>query len=432
MDIYIVQPGDTLVSISERYGVSVTRLILDNELSEPDRLVPGQTIVVLFPKQVYTVREGDTLQGIADAHGVPLMQLLRNNTYLSEREYIYPGELLVISYDNNQGLLNTSGFVSPFINRDVLTKTLPFLTYLAVYGYQAEADGNISDVEDTVIISLAKDYSVAPLMMLSSFTLQGVNNIQTYYDILENEDIANRQIDNILRILNEKGLFGVLIVYQFISADNISLYESYTDKLASRLHEEGYRLFISIAPFTITDNKEVTFLRLDYTNIGRDVDKIAIMNYTWGQNFGPPLPITSIGNTDEFLEYIVSQVPPDKLIVGVPVIGYDWELPYTAGVSTARALSANSAIRLAQIVGANIQFDEVSYTSYFEYSVSREGATINHIVWFIDARTVDAGIKLSLSYGISGSGVWNIMYYYAQLWLVINSQYQVNKEFPEI
>lgn len=431
MDIYIVQPGDTLESIAERFGVSATRLALDNNLTESANLVLGQTIVILYPRQVYIVKENDTLQSIADAHNIPLMQLLRNNPYLSDREFIYPGELLVISYNNNKGLINTIGFASPFIDRNVLTKILPFLTYVTIYGYQAKPDGSIGSVEDSMIISLAKEYGVAPLLILSTFTLQGVENIETYYIILENEGLINRQIDNIIDILNEKGLFGVLIAYQFISEDNIALYESYTDMLAARLHDEGYRLFVSITPFAVSDNNQVTFPRLDYSNIGRAADKFVLINYTWGQNFGPPLPITSISITEKFLEYIVNQVPPDKLILGIPSIGYDWEIPYTAGISSVRALSVNSAVNLARSVGAIINFDEVSYTPFFEYTVSYEGSLINHIVWFIDARTVDAAIRLARRNRIPGIGVWNIMYYYAQLWLVINSQYQIEKIFPE-
>lgn len=147
MDIYIVQPGDTLESIAERFGVSATRLALDNNLTESASLVLGQTIVILYPRQVYIVKENDTLQSIADAHNIPLMQLLRNNPYLSDREFIYPGELLVISYNNNKGLINTIGFASPFIDRNVLTKILPFLTYVTIYGYQAKPDGSIGSVE---------------------------------------------------------------------------------------------------------------------------------------------------------------------------------------------------------------------------------------------------------------------------------------------
>lgn len=57
MDIHVVQPGETIYSIAEKYSVSATRLIQDNGLIEPNNLVVGQTIVIVYPEQVYTVQE---------------------------------------------------------------------------------------------------------------------------------------------------------------------------------------------------------------------------------------------------------------------------------------------------------------------------------------------------------------------------------------
>ena len=160
MNIHIVQPGETASSIAMLYGVSATRIILDNELTNPDHLVPGQTIVILFPEQIHIVQEGDTLQSIDYAYGVSLFQLLRNNMYLSERETIYPGETIVISYDNHQATLISGGFVNPFVNRTVLRKTLPYLTYVSIFGYRTNSDATITEVEDTDIIQLSKEYGV--------------------------------------------------------------------------------------------------------------------------------------------------------------------------------------------------------------------------------------------------------------------------------
>ena len=42
MDIYVVQQGDTIFSIAERYGVTATKLSQDNGLDKPFDLVTGQ------------------------------------------------------------------------------------------------------------------------------------------------------------------------------------------------------------------------------------------------------------------------------------------------------------------------------------------------------------------------------------------------------
>ena len=43
---YDVKPGDTLWAISRRTGVPVDQIVRDNKLTSPDRIVPGQHLVV--------------------------------------------------------------------------------------------------------------------------------------------------------------------------------------------------------------------------------------------------------------------------------------------------------------------------------------------------------------------------------------------------
>ena len=42
MDIYVVQEGDNIYTISEKYGVSVDKIIHDNGLEYPYNLVIGR------------------------------------------------------------------------------------------------------------------------------------------------------------------------------------------------------------------------------------------------------------------------------------------------------------------------------------------------------------------------------------------------------
>jgi spore germination protein len=156
MDIYVVQPGDTIASIADKYGVTVERLIQSNELHNPNDLVPGQTIVIAYPKQVHTVQEGDTLLSIAGQYGVTVNQLLRNNPYLAGREFIYPDETIVISY-NTKGNMVTHGFGYPFISPEIYKKTFPNLTYFSIFNYRATQEGEIfTYYDDTELIKAVR------------------------------------------------------------------------------------------------------------------------------------------------------------------------------------------------------------------------------------------------------------------------------------
>ena len=43
---YRVQPGDSLYTISLRFGVAVERLIQFNGIENPNRIFPGQVVVI--------------------------------------------------------------------------------------------------------------------------------------------------------------------------------------------------------------------------------------------------------------------------------------------------------------------------------------------------------------------------------------------------
>ena len=147
MIIYVVQVGDTITSIANKFGVSETRLILENGISNPTDLVIGQTIVITYPQETYIVKEGDNLSEIALDHGISMMQLYRNNPYLWEREYIFPGEELIISYDTKE-TITTNAYAFPFIDKNILRKSLPYLTYLSILNYKTLRKGEIESFYD--------------------------------------------------------------------------------------------------------------------------------------------------------------------------------------------------------------------------------------------------------------------------------------------
>jgi spore germination protein len=427
MEIYVVQPGDTIQTIAENFDISVEKLIQDNGLNEPARLTIGQSLVIAYPQQIYTIEEGDTIEDIANNFDVPLIQLLANNPYLSDREFIYPGDTIIISYNNDKGIITTHGNTVPNISRDVLRKTLPYLTYLSILNFTTTNEGDIiSYYDDTEVIQIAKDYGVAPLMLLTTLTLRGEANITGAYDLLLNEDFQNRNIENALTILKTKGYLGINISFQFITISNIQLYENYFTKIRNRLNEEGYQVFVTVNPDISIVNNEVSFEKVDYSILNQLAQNIIFMSYEWAARTIPPSPISSFYEMDIFLDYVLNYIPAEKIIIGVATIGYDWELPFVSGFSDVNNLSFERVNDLAGNVGAVISYDEVSQSPYFLYT---SGDNIKHVVWYVNSKSINATMELVSKYNLRGISVWNIMIFNPQLWLIISSQYQIEKVY---
>ena len=158
MVIHVVQSGETIHSISEYYNIPVDRLILENGITNPDNLAIGQTIVIVQPETLHTVQVGDTLENIAQQYSVSPMDLLRNNPYLSDSEFLFVGETIVINYQTDKSrTIATSGYTFSYIDKSVLIKTLPFLTYLTIVMYRATSEGEIITIaDDDEVIQLAQ------------------------------------------------------------------------------------------------------------------------------------------------------------------------------------------------------------------------------------------------------------------------------------
>ena len=97
MLIHIVRPGDTLYKIGQRYGVSAERLITDNAISNPERLMVGQAIVVPVTSVRHTVLAGESLYSIAQMYSVTVDAIAAANPQITNPAQIFAGQVITIT-----------------------------------------------------------------------------------------------------------------------------------------------------------------------------------------------------------------------------------------------------------------------------------------------------------------------------------------------
>lgn len=424
MEIYIVKRGDTIFSIANNYGITPERLAIINGLELDDELVVGQSLIILIPEITHTVTQGQTLFEIANIYDVSVINLLQNNPQISQRGNIYPGETIVIKY-NTTPLRNiaVNGYTYPNIDRDVLIQTLPYLTYMTVFTYGFTPEGELIPKDDEEIISLARDYSTAPIMLISTLSENGTFSNELSTVLLNDENVQNILIENILNTLREKNYYGLDVDFEYIKPEERERYVSFLSKLTQRLNSEGFIVIVALAPKTSSNQRGLLYEAHDYANIASVVNYVLLMTYEWGYTFGPPLAVAPINKVREVLNYAITQIDANKIFLGIPNYGYDWTLPYVEG-SRARSLSNMQAIELAQEYNVEIQFDVTAQTPYFNYTDDNGN---NHVVWFEDARSIYAKALLVNEYGFYGASWWNIMRYFPQGNTILNSLYTISK-----
>ena len=153
----------------------------------------------------------------------------------------------------------------------------------------------------------------------------------------------------------------------------------------------------------------------DYSALGAAADYVLLMTYEWGYKYGPNMAVAPLNMVRRVIDYAVTEIPPEKIRLGIPNYGYDWPLPFERGKTTAVTIGNVEAVQIAIQNDAEIHFDNTAQSPYFNYT--RDG--IYHEVWFEDMRSMQAKFDLIKEYGLGGAGYWQIMRWWRANWLLL-------------
>ena len=184
-------------------------------------------------------------------------------------------------------------------------------------------------------------------------------------------------------------------------------------------------MYVSLAPKVRADQAGLLYEGHDYPALGAAAELSMLMTYEWGYTYGPPMPVAPLPEVRRVADYAVREIPPEKLLLGIPNYGYDWPLPYVRGETAARSLGNEAAVRLAGERGAAVQYDAGAASPFYRYYDRSSGG--EHIVWFENARSAEAKLRLIPEYSMAGFGVWNVMRPFPALWLLANSLFRIRK-----
>ena len=403
--IYVVRPGDTITAVAAELSITPQLLIEQNGLEYPERLVTGQALVAFRPALTHTVNPGETLTAVAAAYGVDLRSLYRNNPALSGLPLIRPGQVLVITYEDEPPYsMVIGGYSYSFAEIAQLRRELPYLSAVFSFTYGFTENGGLIEVDDGEALRAAANMGTQAMLVLSPMNVAGAFSSELISRLVNDAAARNNLIEALAYEVQAKNYAGVDLDFEYVRQEDAAAYASFVQELAARMRPLRRIVSLDLAPKYSAAQRGLLYEGHDYAALGEAADLATLMTYEWGYTYGPPLAVAPIYEVLRVLAYGVSEIPPDKLLLGVANYGYDWTLPYEEG-SAARSLSNPQAVDLAWRYGAEIVYDEDAQAPNFSY-VTSEG--VAHQVWFEDVRSLRAKLEAARNFGLRGVNFWTV------------------------
>ena len=229
--------------------------------------------------------------------------------------------------------------------------------------------------------------------------------------MLHSPELMAAQVAAIVALVQRHQYAGIDLDYEDLHAADRQAFTTFVTRLAHALHAKGKVLSVAVFAKTTNAGTDPRNVAQDYAAIGREADQVRLMAYDYHWASSAPGPVAPISWVRGVLHYAKTQIPASKIILGVPLYGYDWVGHHGAGVSWLEAL------RLSRQHHAPAHYDQASQAPWFSY---RDAAGHEHTVWFENAASSRAKFAAAQSAQIGGVYLWMYGYEDTGTWSALS------------
>ncbi|WP_026677271.1 glycosyl hydrolase family 18 protein [Fictibacillus gelatini] len=337
-----------------------------------------------------------------------------------------PKEITPLETRHGKSPIDTIGFLEPTDAKKAVSDVASVgkhLSYVAFFSYRVKPDGSFIPLNDKMALSATRKSGATPMMVVTNFS-EGNFSPAIAHAIFTDKKASNQLIQNVIKTMKAKGYKALNIDFEHIRPKDRQLYNGFLETIIPEVHKAGFKVSTALAPKTSAEQTGPWHGAHDYKRHGELADFVVLMTYEWGWSGGPPMAVAPIPQVRKVIDYAVSVIPREKIIIGAPLYGYDWTLPYKKGGPFAKRIAPQEAMDMAIKERAKVQFDNTSQAPYFYYT---DKNSKKHVVWFENEQSAQAKFNLVKQYHLLGTAYWVLGEPFPQNWTLLEDQFIIKK-----
>ena len=215
--------------------------------------------------------------------------------------------------------------------------------------------------------------------------------------MLHSPALSGEQVAAIVALVVSHNYAGIDIDYENLQAGDRQVFTAFVTHLAAALHAKNKILSVALFAKATDAGYAPRNVAQDYAAIGRVVDQVRLMAYDYHWAGSAAGPVAPVGWISSVLRYAKTQMPASKIVIGVPLYGYNWSEGQGSGLSWLQAS------QLAARYHATVRYDTTAQAPWFSYT---DSSGHMHTVWFENAASSRAKFALAHQAGIAGVYLW--------------------------
>ena len=286
---------------------------------------------------------------------------------------------------------------------DVVRRNLELFDDVSPVWYSLEATGRIvlADPEHTTVdhrtVRFLQKNGIRVIPTVTNLR-NGDWDAEVVPAMLHDPTAMRTHIRELVELAATENYDGIDIDYEHLRAVDRSSFSSFLQELGAALGADDKVLTTAVHPKTSDVGDDERNRAQDYQSIGAAVDQVRVMTYDYSWETSPPGPVAPAEWVEEVIAWTVTQVPRDKVILGIVLLGYDWADEHGTTIEYKQAQSQAQANDVAiQRAGDG--------SPWFIY---RDSSGRRHEVWYEDAVSVQVKLDLVSKYDLGGAFFWRL------------------------